>query len=236
MGGWPVVYMGLTLFFTASKSTKPWAIRPPPYTPPPQTANQNKSMTGILQRAAAASKNATPALLRLLNNTLGSPCNRYLCNTSFANKSAETLLRMLYDKITTAELAHSFWETPKSLGQPDATLVTDMNLSFYPNLWQSNWLSGRQSPQLAVENATEVFVYNIDPCVNATYCTWQQANDRLIYTTVGGSWTFARNPDPALAWGDITMILRGDAVRHMIGLAPIGGLGLGLGFGLGSAG
>ena len=107
--------------------------RPPPYTPPRQTADQKRIMAGIIQRASVASNNATPAVLRKLNNTKGSACNEVLANTSFANASASELLRLLYDVIMTAELAHSF-----SVGMTsDASLATDMNLSFYPNLYQT---------------------------------------------------------------------------------------------------
>ena len=107
--------------------------RPPPYTPPRQTANQKRIMAGIIQRASVASNNATPAVLRTLNNTKGSACNKILSNTSFANASASELLRLLYDVIVTAELAHSFHVG--LIG--DASLAMDMNLSFYPNLYQT---------------------------------------------------------------------------------------------------
>ena len=109
--------------------------RPPPYTPPRQTADQKRIMAGIIQRASVASNSATAAVLRKLNNTKGSACNEVLANTSFANASASELLRLLYDVIVTAELAHSFHV---GMGvRSDASLATDMNLSFYPNLYQT---------------------------------------------------------------------------------------------------
>ena len=107
--------------------------RYPPYTPPRQTADQKRIMTGIMQRAAAASQNATSSVLRILNNTPGSLCHKILMDSPFANESSQGLLQLLRETITTAELAHSFRVT---MG-PDASLATNVNLSFYPNLYQT---------------------------------------------------------------------------------------------------
>ena len=56
-------------------------------------------MAGIAQRAAIASADATPAVMRILNNTPGSQCNQILASTRFANASAQELLRLLYDSV-----------------------------------------------------------------------------------------------------------------------------------------
>ena len=90
-------------------------------------------MTGIMQRAAAASQNATPSVLRILNNTPGSRCNKELVDSPFANESSHGLLQLLRETITTAELAHSF----RVAMHTDASLATNRNLSFYPNLYQT---------------------------------------------------------------------------------------------------
>ena len=111
--------------------------RYPPYTPPRQTADQQRIMNGIMKRAAAASLNATPAVLRRLNNTPGSHCNKALMDTPFANVSSRGLLQLLHETIKTAELAHSFRVAMKV----DASLATNMNLSFYPNLYQAAYVA-----------------------------------------------------------------------------------------------
>ena len=109
--------------------------RLPPYTPPRQTADQKDIMDGIIRRAIKASEKATPAVLSILNNTPGSLCHQMLRNTSFRNASATKLLDLLYASVMTAELAHSF----RLYRTVDASLCTDMNLSFYPNLYQTRY-------------------------------------------------------------------------------------------------
>ena len=64
-----------------------------------------------------------------------------------------------------------------------------------------------------------MFAYGLPPCQNASKCTWEEASNRLIYTTIGGSPALSRRPDPALTWGDITLIFAN--VKDMIGIVPL---------------
>lgn len=191
--------------------------------PPRQTKAQARAMKHIRTRAATASAHATAALETLLNT---SKCRAHWANTSLDGVSAAALVQKLRDAARTAELAHSFQYVSGIFGAP--SVAVSRELLYLPNLWQTCALGASHgaSPLKgchvifnATLNRTEIFAYGLPPCANASDCTWDEASNRIIYTTLGGTPALSRRPDPALTWGDVTLLFT--HVNDMVGIAPL---------------
>ena len=201
---------------------------PLPSTPPRQSRVQVAMMEAIAARAAGASAEATPVLLQVLNTSRCRAAFHQACTNSsipsVASATAIQLLQFLHDSINTAEIAHSVsqWAGTKGFGLIDAMNVSRAR-GFTPNVWQAQYLmqGSLAGASLIAENTTEMAVYAASACADVNNCTWQEASDRVFYASLGASdgRPLDRSPNPALHWGEVTLLLKG--VRDMVGIAPL---------------
>jgi hypothetical protein len=81
-------------------------------------------------------------------------------------------------------------------------------------------------------NFTETAVYGAPACKDPHNCTWAEASNRIVYTTLGSHIDgLSRSVSPAMPWGDVTLLMKtgsgsssggGTAsVRDMVGIAPL---------------
>ena len=76
-----------------------------------------------------------------------------------------------------------------------------LGLTYYPNLWQTFYLGvTTKVNSYQTINDAEIFLYGLQPFTKATNFSWQEASDRLIYTTLGTGSPLQSSPDEALAW------------------------------------
>ena len=158
--------------------------------PPRQTPFQQQLVAAVDEKAAVASKAATPQLLQLLD---GQAFRSHLsdCCPSVAKLTATDLLDRLVAEVRSAELTHNFNANSSGTWEGDLDIEGAIATPFYPNLWTIMYTNLSKFKSQIPEDLAEVNLMGFRPFSSGLPvgsasnhpATLDEATERPAYTT-----------------------------------------------------
>ncbi|CAK9070831.1 unnamed protein product [Durusdinium trenchii] len=188
-------------------------------TPPEQTQEQVEIFEKAKARAKAASEAATPQVLAFFDGTLFREMLKDCC-PAVAHLPASELLKRYRAEAQVAELAHALPSDNSGQRTPsaDVTISELGNMSWFPNEYQVNLMSGKNSSSRG-EDISDDAMKEIFGCkaFAGAVPTWSEASSRLIYVAHN-----MRRLDTGSEphFGDFTVIFNSSRMKDSVLIAP----------------